>query len=114
MKFITIVLLILVIALVLSLTGLHSSILIKDLDVKRYYIVLFVLMMLALIFARIIEAKTQSFIAGLFSGPMLLMLGFLPVIYIDYLKKKKSHGYQGIWKKAGDWLDQPIKTLFMK
>jgi hypothetical protein len=114
MHFIIIILLILVIALALLPICLHADILVKDLAAKRHYMILLLLMLLALSCARIIEAKTGSFAAGLISGPMILVLGYLPVIYIDYLQKRKSAGYKGAWKKIGDWLDQPIKTLFSR
>lgn len=114
MHFIIIILLILVIALALMPICLHADILIKDLAAKRYWLVLLVLMLLALPCARVIEAKTESLAAGLISGTVILVLGYLPVIYSDYLKKRKSDDYKGGWKKIGDWLDQPIKTLLSK
>ncbi|MEA4925358.1 MAG: hypothetical protein VB084_08620 [Syntrophomonadaceae bacterium] len=113
MYWLTVLLLILVIALALIPTCLLTGISIKELAVKRYWIVLFVLMMLATPFSRVIEAKTGSFATGLISGPVILLLGFLPVIYVDYLRRSKSIGYRGARKKIGDWLDQPIKTLFL-
>ena len=112
MRFITVIMFIFVIALALIPICLHTGILIKDLGAKRHWIVLSVLMILAISFSRIIEAKTGSFVTGLVSGPAILLLGFLPAIYIDYLKKRNSIGYKGVWKKVGDWLDQPVKTLF--
>lgn len=112
MHFPTILLFILVITLVLIPVCLLTVIAIRDLNARRHYIVLLVLMMLASFFSRTIEVKTGSFAAGLISGPVIILLGFLPVVYIDYLRKQNSIGYKGIWKKIGDWLDQPIKTLF--
>ncbi len=114
MNLLTVVLLILVIAMILSIIGLQSGILIKYLAVKRYYILLFLLMILASIVSRIISAKTQSFHLGLIAGPIVLLLGFLPVLYSDYLRKRQAANYTGIWKKIGDWMDAPIKTLFAK
>ncbi|MEN6324831.1 MAG: hypothetical protein ABFD18_01280 [Syntrophomonas sp.] len=114
MYFLTILLLILVIAMVLSIIGLQTSILIKDLAVKRYSILTFILMILASIVSRIISAKTQSFSLGLISGPLIILFGFLPVIYSGYLRKKQTASYTGIWKCIGDWMDSPIKTLFLK
>jgi hypothetical protein len=112
MHFLTVILFMLVIAMALIPTCLLMGISIKDLAVKRHWIVLLALMMLATPFSRIIEVKTGSFAAGLVSGPAILLLGFLPVIYVDSLRKRNSIGYKGIWKKTGDWLDQPVKTLF--
>ena len=112
MRYLIAILFILVIALALVPICLKTGILIKDLGVKRYSIVLLVLMIFALSFSRIIEAKTESFVTGLVSGPAILLLGYLPVLYIDYQKKRNSIGYKGVWKKAGYWLDQPVKTLF--
>lgn len=112
MRFLTVIMFIIVVALALIPICLHMGILIKDLDAKRHSIVLLALMILAIASSRIVEAKTGSIVTGLVSGPAILLLGFLPVIYIDYLKKRNSIGYKGVWKKAGDWLNQPVKTLF--
>lgn len=112
MRFLLAIMFILIIALVLIPVCLHMGILIKYLDVKRHWIVLLVLMIMATSLSQIIEAKTGSFVTSLVFGLTIWLLGFLPMIYIDYLKKRKSISYKGTWKKAGDWLDQPVKTLF--
>lgn len=114
MNHLTVILLILVIAMVLAVMGLQSSILIRDLAAKRYWIIMFILMMLASVVSRIISAETQSFSLGLVSGPAVILLGFWPVIYIDHLRKKQAANYTGVCKCIGDWLDSPIKTLFAK
>ncbi|MDD2620540.1 MAG: hypothetical protein PHC92_07735 [Syntrophomonadaceae bacterium] len=114
MHWLIMVFLILVIVIILSIMGLHTRILIKDLAIKRHSLLLFALMILASIVSRIVSSKTQSFGFGLLTGPLVILFGFLPVIYIDYLRKKQAANYKGIWKKIGDWLDKPVKTLFYK
>lgn len=114
MYFLTIVSLILVIAMIFSIIGLQSSILIKDLSAKRYSILLFLLMIFASIVSRIISGKTQSSTLGFISGPLILLIGFMPVLYCDYLRKQRPASYTGIWKNIGNWMDSPIKTLFSR
>ncbi len=109
MHFIIIILVMLVIALALVPICLHINILIKDFGAKRCWIFVFVLMMLALSLASIIDAKTGSVAAGLIYGLSIYTFGFLPILYIDYLKKSNSSSYKGAWQKVGDWLDQPIR-----
>ena len=85
MRFLTVIMFIFVIALALIPVCLHTGILIKDLGAKRHWIVLSALMILAILFSRIIEAK-PGLRHGLVSGQRFCC-SVLPVIYIDYLKK---------------------------